>query len=698
MSVGPTQNYDDEKLGRWKPHPTLAVVVRVLVSALPPLVSIGFGLAAARWLPPERLGLNRWLWLVGEIACAWGLLWVSRKLARRLLPLSTLLSLGLFFPDQVPSRFRMALRAHSTKALQDRIEQRQVQGAQLRGEEQYATTLLDLIAELRAHDRLTRGHSERVQAYASMIGKELRLSEEDTAKLRWAALLHDVGKLHVPGAILNKTSRPTDREWAVLATHPQHGIELAQPLREWLGPWLDAIGQHHEKWNGTGYPAGLSGNAISYGARIVAVADTYDVITSARSYKKPMTAAAARAELARCAGTQFDPMVVRAFLAIGIGRLRLTAGPLSALASMPGLPSAPLSNLANLGSAAGGVVAVTLATAVVGLTPAAPPATPAAHEYLALAAGTVADPQSRATRRPSPHASSPAPGRHSPSPTSTAGLAADPGRSAGLRLRRDDRDHATGNCRPDDAGDHRTHHVDVHGTHAGGPHDHRSQDHRTQDHGAHGAGAQEHRDNHDCCPDRRHHDRRRADGLRQGPGRCHLSALGQPQGLRPAWPSPDRVLRRGQADRGRPHRGHPERDQPGRRHPHRCQAAQCDRDLERLRLRPDEGDRPAGHHLQPLDPAQCLAHQRHAGGHRARGGRPVECGPVGGPCRLDPLHLGTGVQDRVRPHRPHRRHLPERHRHPELGDRRHLVVDHLHQRQGAQHQLLLTSRWRPSAS
>jgi putative nucleotidyltransferase with HDIG domain len=429
VPVGPTQNYDDETLGRWKPHPTLAVVVRVLISALPPVLSLSFGLAAAHWLPPERLGLNRWVWLVGEIGCAWALLWVTRRAARQLLPLSTLLSLGLFFPDQVPSRFRMALRAHSTKALQDRVEQLLAQGVDLQGEELYATTLLGLIGELRTHDRLTRGHSERVQAYAGMIGKELRLSEEDTAKLRWAALLHDVGKLHVPGAILNKTTRPSEREWAVLSTHPQHGVELAQPLRQWLGPWLDAIGQHHEKWNGTGYPAGLRGDAISYGARIVAVADTFDVITSARSYKKPMTAAAARAELARCAGTQFDPTVVRAFLAIGIGRLRLTAGPLSALASFPGIPAAPLSNLANLGSAASGMVAITVASAVVGLSPAAPPVTPQAHEYLAPAAGSAGHPHSSGSRRPAPSPTGAAPGGIAPT-SSPASPAALPGTAA----------------------------------------------------------------------------------------------------------------------------------------------------------------------------------------------------------------------------------------------------------------------------
>ena len=117
-------------------------------------------------------------------------------------------------------------------------------------------------------------------------------------------------------------------------------MQVAEPLREWLGPWLDAIGQHHERWDGAGYPAGLSGVGISQAARIVAVADAYDTITSARSYKKALPAAAARAELARCAGEQFDPQIVRAFLAIGLGRLRRVAGPLSVLSTLPGLPSA----------------------------------------------------------------------------------------------------------------------------------------------------------------------------------------------------------------------------------------------------------------------------------------------------------------------------------------------------------------------
>jgi hypothetical protein len=189
------------------------------------------------------------------------------------------------------------------------------------------------------HDHLTRGHSERVQAYSALIGTELGLSGQDAAMLSWAALLHDVGKLRVPASVLSKPGEPSPTEWNLLAGHPDAGMEIARPLGEWLGPWLEVIGQHHERWDGAGYPHGLAGTQISLGARIVAVADAYDVITSARSYKRALPAAAARAELARCAGEQFDPQVVRAFLAIGLGRLRRVAGPLNLLSVLPGLRS-----------------------------------------------------------------------------------------------------------------------------------------------------------------------------------------------------------------------------------------------------------------------------------------------------------------------------------------------------------------------
>ena len=190
-----------------------------------------------------------------------------------------------------------------------------------------------------------------------MIAKELRLSRDEVDRLHWAALLHDVGKLEVPTEILNNPGRPSDEEWQYIRSHPELGARLAEPLRAWLGEWTDAISDHHERWDGKGYPHGSEGDGISLAGRIVAVADVFDVITSARSYKEPGSAGAARDEIARCAGAQFDPRVVRAFLSISLGRLRLAMGPLSWLAQAPVLGRIPLTpGLATVASSAVAVI------------------------------------------------------------------------------------------------------------------------------------------------------------------------------------------------------------------------------------------------------------------------------------------------------------------------------------------------------
>lgn len=339
MLPGPIQNYEDESLGAWRPRPVLAWCIRVGLTLVPAALAVLFGLAAVRWLPAEDLGMNPWVWLATEVACATALLLLTTRLTRRLLPMTTLLRLTVFFPDRAPSRLGVAMRHYSPGVLVRRLDAARLQGRHADQDQQHASFLLDLVAAVHDHDQVTRGHCERVQGYAALIGTELGLSERDAARLSWAALLHDVGKLHVPAEIITKPGRPTDEEWDVLATHPAAGATIAHPLAEWLGPWFGAIGEHHERWDGGGYPSGLAGTAISQGARIVAVADAFDTITSARSYKKPLPPSAARAELARCAGSQFDPDVVRAFLAVSLGRLRKVAGPLSVLSALPGLQS-----------------------------------------------------------------------------------------------------------------------------------------------------------------------------------------------------------------------------------------------------------------------------------------------------------------------------------------------------------------------
>ena len=362
MTSGPTQNYGDADLGRWRPHPALAAAVRVAVLVLPLALALAFGLAAAHWLPASRLGVSRWVWVACEVVLSLLVLRGATHLAKRLVPLAGLLKLTLYFPDKAPSRLAMALRRYSPDALRAKIDAPAHALRPLTQERDHADRLLEMIGAIAEHDSLTAGHSERVQAYAALVGKELGLGVQDAAKLSWAALLHDVGKLAVPAEILSKAGSPTDEEWKVLATHPGAGREIADPLADWLGPWLDAIDQHHERWDGGGYPLGLVGAQISLGARIVAVVDAYDVITTARAYKAPLSASAARAELARCAGTQFDPEVVRAMLAVGLGKLRGIAGPLSVLSAVPGLGATPLSGLTAASSAVGSVATAVVAT------------------------------------------------------------------------------------------------------------------------------------------------------------------------------------------------------------------------------------------------------------------------------------------------------------------------------------------------
>jgi putative nucleotidyltransferase with HDIG domain len=259
---------------------------------------------------------------------------VVERLARRTLPLAIMLQLSLVFPDHAPSRFALARRAGNPRVLKDRIQVAREKGID-DDPSRAAEEIISLVGALSAHDRKTRGHSERVRAFTDLIAEELKLSEADRDRLRWAALLHDIGKLRVPTRILNKPGKPDPHEWAVLEGHPEAGAILAAPLLPWLGEWASTIAQHHERYDGKGYPNRLAGDSISLGARIVSVADSFEVMTAARSYKKPMSVPAARAELARCVDAQFDAVVVRAFFSISLGRLWWKVGPAAWVAVTP---------------------------------------------------------------------------------------------------------------------------------------------------------------------------------------------------------------------------------------------------------------------------------------------------------------------------------------------------------------------------
>ena len=316
-------------------------MLRVGIVAVPIVASFAtaWTLSSLTAVPSTFAGAAlRWLLIA---AAATVVLVAVERLTRRLAPLATLLALSLTFPDRAPSRFRVALRNSSTRQLHDRIDEAR-RGVLGNTPAEAAERVLELVAALSVHDRTTRGHSERVRAYSRMLGEELGLGDVELDRLQWAGLLHDVGKLLIPDAILNKPGRLTAAEYEEVCKHPDYGRGMVAPLIPWLGESARAVWEHHERWDGGGYPAGLAGLDIALAARIVAVADTFDVMTSARSYKEPVSAAESRAELARCAGGQFDPVVVRAFLNISIGRLRLVMGPISWLAQVPLFPTSVL--------------------------------------------------------------------------------------------------------------------------------------------------------------------------------------------------------------------------------------------------------------------------------------------------------------------------------------------------------------------
>lgn len=170
-----------------------------------------------------------------------------------------------------------------------------------------------LVSLAESRDSLTDGHSQRVVEYSVAVGSQLGLTPVAIEELRWAALLHDIGKVSVPESILNKAGRLTDAELEETRRHPAYGADLLVSLSADLKGVADVIRAHHERWDGRGYPAGLSGSQIPVSARIVAIADVFEALTSERPYRQPLNAQQAMLYVRRGAGTQFDPTLVALF-------------------------------------------------------------------------------------------------------------------------------------------------------------------------------------------------------------------------------------------------------------------------------------------------------------------------------------------------------------------------------------------------
>lgn len=177
----------------------------------------------------------------------------------------------------------------------------------------YLSVLASLALAMEKRDVGTYGHSRRVSHISKLISATLDISDEDRENLKVAALLHDIGKIGISDFIIGKVDALNQTERDVIKSHPQKGVEILKPLKQFKAV-LPAILHHHEKFDGTGYPAGLKGKNIPLHARIICVADTYDAILSNRPYRSGSSHEAAMKELQRCSGTHFDPDIVNAFV------------------------------------------------------------------------------------------------------------------------------------------------------------------------------------------------------------------------------------------------------------------------------------------------------------------------------------------------------------------------------------------------
>jgi putative nucleotidyltransferase with HDIG domain len=174
-------------------------------------------------------------------------------------------------------------------------------------------TVTSLAFAIDAKDHYTQGHSQKVSAYAAVIAEAMGMADVEVEEIRLGAVLHDIGKVGIPEIILNKNGPLNPDEWETMKSHVKFGAKILDPLTP-LARIREMVLHHHEFFDGSGYPQALAGEQIPLGARIIAIADAYDTITSDRTYKKARNATDALAELERCANAQFDGAIVEVFV------------------------------------------------------------------------------------------------------------------------------------------------------------------------------------------------------------------------------------------------------------------------------------------------------------------------------------------------------------------------------------------------
>ena len=222
-----------------------------------------------------------------------------------------------FHLEEVRARVRQALDKRrlilENRDYQERLEERvDIQARRL--EELFFASIQSLADALEVKDTYTHGHSTRVSRYSALIARALELDSEDVRQIELGGRVHDIGKIGVRESVLNKPGPLTDDEYDHIMTHPMVGWRILSPLLSEMPKALHIVRSHHERFDGRGLPDGLAGDAIPIEARIAAVADTFDAMTSARPYRPGVPLKATLSELRRCAGAQFDPVVVSAFV------------------------------------------------------------------------------------------------------------------------------------------------------------------------------------------------------------------------------------------------------------------------------------------------------------------------------------------------------------------------------------------------
>jgi putative nucleotidyltransferase with HDIG domain len=297
---------------------TVAALINFLVNSI--LVAAAIGLSTRSAIP--RVWAERYPWLLPHylMLAILGLVMVTAY------QLMGIWGIAVFLAP--PLMMRLSIRQYLDKTSKSVLDLRHANSRLKQANEQateamaslgraYDDTLRSLSAALDARDSETAGHSARVADLTMAIAEEVGI-ERDTDEWRnisWGALLHDVGKIAVPDQILRKPGSLTDEEWRTMRQHPHTGHQILQKVG-FLRTASDVVLAHHERFDGSGYPRGLTGEEIPLGARIFSIADAFDAMTSDRTYRGAMPAEEALAELLRNSGTQFDPTVVRAFLSV----------------------------------------------------------------------------------------------------------------------------------------------------------------------------------------------------------------------------------------------------------------------------------------------------------------------------------------------------------------------------------------------